>query len=169
MRRLTRRYVRRHEPGGIRPYQIKAGIGAAIAIIALGLIAHFTGRPLLLAPFGASSVLLFGQPRSPLAQPVNVLGGYLVASLSSFVLLGLFPGSLVAAGIAVGLSITIMLMLRISHPPAGAVPLVVMVSPLGVGLLLESVMAGAAMLVILAIAFHHLPPRQTFPLDIDLG
>ena len=166
---LIRRFVRRHEPGGIRAYQIKAGIGACLAIIALGLITHVAGRPLLLAPFGASSVLLFGQPRSPLAQPVNVLGGYVVACGWMILLLGLFPHSLVAAGMAVGLAITTMLVMRLSHPPAGAVPVVGLVGQAGVGSLTVSVLAGSLILVLIALVFHRLPPRQPFPLDIDLG
>ena len=35
---------------------------------------------MLLAPFGATAVLLFGQAESPLAQPANIFGGYLLAA-----------------------------------------------------------------------------------------
>ena len=52
-----------------------------IGIGAVGALAALTHLPLLLAPLGASAVLIFGQPASPLAQPANVFGGYLVATI----------------------------------------------------------------------------------------
>ena len=47
-------------------------VGAVVAMTLVGGLAAWTGLPMLLAPFGATAVLLFGQAESPLAQPVNL-------------------------------------------------------------------------------------------------
>ncbi|RYE52351.1 MAG: hypothetical protein EOP18_10880 [Rhizobiaceae bacterium] len=74
-------YLHRHEPGGHTLAHLKSGVGAIVAITLVGLMAVLTGLPMLIAPFGATAVLLFGQPKSPLAQPANIIGGYVLATL----------------------------------------------------------------------------------------
>jgi CBS-domain-containing membrane protein len=123
-----------------------------------------TGIPLLIAPFGATAVLLFGQPKSPLAQPANVIGGYLLAALVGSLALQFLPGIWWASAIAVGLSIAGMLLLRVTHPPAGAVPLVAFGSHLEGQDLFLVVLAGSALLVVIAVVHHLIPPRHQYPL-----
>lgn len=104
-------------------------VAAFGALICLGLSAllcaqfSFAPRdlPALVAPFGASAVLLFGVPASPLAQPWSILGGNVVSALVGvLVALALGHGPL-AIGAAVGLAILAMSFLRCLHPPGGAV------------------------------------------------
>lgn len=57
-----------------------AGLGASLAIALLGWLDLGWQLTLLMAPFGASCVLLFSLPQSPLARPQNVLGGHLLAA-----------------------------------------------------------------------------------------
>ncbi|MEP9352058.1 HPP family protein [Xanthobacter sp. KR7-65] len=126
----------------------------------VGAAAAFTSLPLLIAPFGASAVLLFGHPASPLAQPANVIGGYGAAVGVGIVVALLFPGAWWAAALGVGLAILAMLLLRVSHPPAGAVPILMTLSPIGVFELAGIVAAGAVALVAVASLYHRLPPRH---------
>lgn len=133
----------------------------------VGGISALTGLPLLLAPFGASAVLLFGQAHSPFSQPANVFGGYLVAAGISVVVLGLLPAAWWAATITVGLVIGAMLLLRVTHPPAGAVPLVAFTSHMGAETLFFVVLGGAACLVAIAVVHHWLPPRVAYPRRIE--
>ncbi|MDX3926680.1 MAG: HPP family protein [Shinella sp.] len=167
MRRHIKHFTRRHEPRGEFLSHLKSGIGAVIALGAVGLLSIETSMPLLIAPFGASAVLLFGQPKSPLAQPANVLGGYLIAALLSLAVMYLFPGDWLAATVAVGVTIAAMLALRVTHPPAGAVPLVASVSQLPPWQLFEVVMIGGLLLVSLAVLHHLVPPRQQYPVQLD--
>ena len=57
-----------------------AGAGASMAIALLGWLDLSWQLTLLMAPFGASCVLLFSLPQSPLARPQNVLGGHLLSA-----------------------------------------------------------------------------------------
>lgn len=165
---FVRTFLHRHEPAGRAGLHLKSGIGAIIALVLVGALSHWTGLPFLLAPFGASVVLLFGQPQSPLSQPANVLGGYLTAVGVSALLLALAPDAWWVAAVAVGASLALMLMLRVTHPPAGAIPLVAFATHLPVTTLLFVVIAGAFCLVGTAFIYHRLPPRVSYPRQIEM-
>lgn len=134
-----------------------------IAIGAIGGLSVATSLPLLIAPLGATVVLLFGQPASPLAQPINIFGGYLLATVLGVAAALIFPGMWWVAAIAVGTAIAGMLMLRITHPPAGAVPLVALASPVQSVSLFLTILVACVGLVGLALVHHRLPPRVSYP------
>src|SRR3546814_11714629 len=78
------------------------------------------GLPWLVAPLGASAVLVFAVPASPLAQPWPVIGGNLLSAA-----VGIFMGQvvgtpLIAAGMSAGAAIALMSLGRCLHPPGGA-------------------------------------------------
>lgn len=131
-----------------------AGIGGGLAIAALALMTHQSGLLLLMAPFGASCVLLFALPQSPLSQPANVIGGHLLSAAIGLTLRALLPDSWWTVGLAVGLAIALMGLLRVTHPPAGADPIVVFVADPGFEFLLTPVLAGSLALVAMATVFH---------------
>jgi CBS-domain-containing membrane protein len=142
---------------------IKSGTGGVLGIAFAGGLATLTGLPFLLAPFGASAVLLFGQPNSPFAQPINTIGGYLISTLVGLGLLLILPSTWWVAALAVGIAIMLMLVLRVTHPPAGAIPIVAATSHLGQGTLVGVVLGGSIALVGLAVLHHRIPPRHDYP------
>ena len=81
-----------------------------------------------MAPFGASCVLLHAVPQSPLAQPRNVIFGHVVSAAIGLCVALYFPVNAFSIAIAVGLAICCMQFLRCVHPPAGANPLVSLVT-----------------------------------------
>lgn len=129
----------------------KAGIGAMIGISLLAFSQPvFTGWDLLIAPFGASAVLLFGVPESPLARPFNVIGGHVVTATIGLIFLnyiGVYPWSL---ALATGLAVTTMMLTNTEHPPAGANPILVMLTQPDWGFVIEPVLIGAVCLVLVA-------------------
>lgn len=76
--------------------------------------------PWIVAPVGASAVLVFAVPASPLAQPWSVLGGNVLSALTGLVVGHLVGVPMLAAGLAVGLAIAVMIYARCLHPPGGA-------------------------------------------------
>ena len=76
---MLRRVLDRKQPVESISKSVKAGIGGAIAIAILILLGSIFDITLLMAPFGATCVLLFSLPASPLSQPINVIGGHLVS------------------------------------------------------------------------------------------
>ena len=103
----------------------RAGLGAALGLALTGLALRVGGVGWLIAPFGASAVLIFAVPNSPLAQPWSVIVGNASAAATALVLLTVMPVSDWAVPLAVGAAIATTLVLRALHPPAGAVALLI--------------------------------------------
>ncbi len=74
-----------------------------------------------IAPMGASSVLLFAVPASPLAQPWNMVVGNIIAGIIGVSCALYIPNLTEAFSIAVALSIFLMMTTDSLHPPSGAV------------------------------------------------
>ena len=105
-----------------------ACVGALLGIGLAGLFSRLAsggdvGLPLLVAPLGASAVLLFAVPASPLAQPWSIIGGNTISAFVGIVVAHLVPDKAIAAGIAVASAIAVMSLLRCLHPPGGAASL----------------------------------------------
>jgi CBS-domain-containing membrane protein len=143
-----------------------SGLGGFIVIYLLALLTADFHTPLLIAPFGASCVLVFALPQSPLAQPRNVIGGHLVSTivgLAAFALLGAQPLSF---GIAVGVAIAAMELTGTLHPPAGADPIVVLLAKASWPFLLSPVLVGAITIVVLGFVYHRAISRRRYPIKM---
>ncbi len=121
--------------------------------------------PLLMAPIGASAVLLFAVPASPLAQPWSIMGGNCLAALVGVTCAMLIDDVALAAALAVSVSIALMLSLRCLHPPSGAVALTAVIggpaiSALGYGFVLWPVAINSLLLLVIAIVFNRLTGKQ---------
>lgn len=84
--------------------------------------------PLVVAPIGASAVLLFVVPASPLAQPWAVIGGNTISAFIGLIVLHTVNVPDIAAGMAVALAILAMSFTRSLHPPGGAAALTVILA-----------------------------------------
>lgn len=117
---------------------VRAVIGAFCGIAATGLVCRLWlggsvgALPLLIAPLGASAVLAFALPASPLAQPWSIVGGNLVSALVGVAAARFVPEVDLAAGLAVGGAIAAMAFARCLHPPGGAVALTAVIGPAAV-------------------------------------
>ncbi|MEB3332550.1 MAG: HPP family protein [Synechococcaceae cyanobacterium] len=139
---------------------LAAWLGGLLAISLLGLISGWAHYPLMVAPFGASTVLLFGHPASPLAQPRNVVLGNTVAALVSTACVIWLGASVWVMGLAVGLTIALGQLLRCLHPPAGAVALLGVLMQARPAFVLMPILSGSLLLVLIAIAYHRLRPAS---------
>lgn len=144
----------------------RVAAGAALGILLTALLGHLfpshaTGSIWLVAPIGASAVLVFGLPASPLAQPWAVVGGNTVSALVGIVCVLAFGSSPWVAALAVGLGIAAMFALRCLHPPGGASALLVVLT--GVhdpSFALMPVLANSLLLVAVGIAFNNATGRR---------
>lgn len=140
-----------------------AGVAGALLGLFLsewiGRMALGQSSPWFIAPMGASAVLLFAVPSSPLAQPWSVVGGNVIAALIGVTCAKLVGHPGLAGALAVALTIAVMFPLRCLHPPAGAVALTCVlggpaVSELGYGFALWPVGIDSLCLLLLALAFN---------------
>ncbi|MEX3844589.1 HPP family protein [Paraburkholderia sp. BR10882] len=108
--------------------RLRSGGGALVGIALTGALAHRLpggdpGIAYLIAPMGASAVLLFGVPASPLAQPWSIIGGNLVSATVGVTAAMWIHDPVPAAAVAIAVAIVAMFTLRCVHPPSGAVAL----------------------------------------------
>lgn len=136
-----------------------AGIAAAVAI---GILAYADVAQkqmiLVMAPFGASAVLVFGVPDSPLAQPKNVILGHLLTAFVGIVFTQYIGVNPMTMAIATGLGITGMLSTNTTHPPAGANPMLIMMAGQGWSFLITPVLVGS--MAIVAVGMVHKKLRK---------
>jgi CBS-domain-containing membrane protein len=159
-----RPYFSRHEPSLHWRIHVKATAGAVLGVMVVGGLAAWTELPLLMAPLGATALLIFAHPRLPGAQPINVFMGYLLGAIFSSLAEMILPGAWWMAALAVGATMLAMLVLRVTHPPAAAIPLVIAASYLEPPILFGVMFAACLVLCVVAIIWHRLPPRQIYPL-----
>lgn len=119
-------------------FELLAVAGALLGIVLVGALSGLLARdalPLIVAPIGASAVLLFAVPASPLAQPWSIIGGNTLSAAVGVVVSILIPNVTIAAGMAVALAIAVMIVTRSLHPPGGAAALTaILVHPSSAGL-----------------------------------
>jgi len=108
--------------------RVRRSAGALLGIAFTGISTHLLfgsagDIPMLVAPMGASAVLLFGASESPLAQPWSIVGGNLVSALVGVACAQWIATPVLSAAVAVALAISAMFLCRCVHPPSGAVAL----------------------------------------------
>jgi len=152
------------------------GVGAGITI---GILAYITFQSIfagtnyglwLAASFGSSVVVVFGYPDNEFAQPKNVLLGHLLCALIGIIFVTLFKITqdrtifFLTIGLAVGLSVMLMMALKITHPPAGGNTIVVMLTQDSFQFLIFPIMAGAITIIVGAVVYNRFILKKNYPL-----
>lgn len=159
-----------HQPSTPRREVVRAALGVALGLGVTALLSTASASaawsaPLLVAPMGASAVLLFAVPASPLAQPHAFLGGNLLAALIGVTAAKLLPFPIAAAPLAVAITVAAMALCRCIHPPSGAVALVAVlggphVLASGYMFVVSPVMLNSLMLFLAALAWNNFTGRS---------
>ena len=143
-----------------------AGVGVLGALVQLHL-GSMEGL-MLIPSFGASSLMVFGAPLSPFAQPRNVVGGHILSALCGVFAYNMFGAGWPAAALAVALAGALMHLTSTLHPPGGATALLAVIGdpriihqgysyafmPVGVGMMI---------IVVLAVILNNLVLHRQYP------
>ncbi len=152
--------------------KLLSGFLALIAMLTVLSLSHLyfglEHTPFLLASMGATSVLLFAAPYSPVSQPWAILGGHAISALIGVLCFQAFDQLIFAASFAVGISILFMYLFNCLHPPGGATALgFVIAGPeihaLGYEYLFSPVMSNIIVLFVLGLALNNLVPGRRYP------
>jgi CBS-domain-containing membrane protein len=151
------------------------GVGAGVTI---AILAYITFQSILsgtnyglwlAASFGSSVVVVFGYPDNEFAQPKNVLFGHLLCTLVGIIFVMLFKISqdrsifFLAIGIAVGISVMLMMAFKITHPPAGGNTIVVLTQD-SFQFLIFPIMVGAVTIIIGGVIYNRFILKKKYPL-----
>ena len=159
------------KPGSVDRFErMRACTGALFGIVLTGAVSTFIlgstpGTVWLIAPMGASAVLLFAVPASPLAQPWSIIGGNLTAALIGVTCARLIGEPIVAAALAGALVIGAMFAFRCLHPPSGAIALTAVlggpaVHAMGYGFVLLPVGLNSVLLLLAALFYNNATGRR---------
>lgn len=152
--------------------RIRSCAGALTGILLTGLVTRWllgpsASIPLLIAPMGASAVLLFALPASPLAQPWSIVGGNLVSGAVGVTCALMIADPVPAAAVAIAGAIGAMFACRCIHPPSGAVALTAvlggpLIHGLGYRFLIAPIAINSLLLLLVALLFNNLT-RHRYP------
>ena len=136
-------------------------IAGLFSIITIGILTLLTYKTefgiFLIASFGSSMVLLYGYPESPFAQPKNVFFGHLVTATVGIFFLYLIPLPLfIIIPLAVGFGVGLMILLNVTHPPAGGNPIIVIMGSVSLDYLLSPIISGSIIILVFAIIINKL-------------
>lgn len=156
--------------------RLLCGLGALIGLALSSFISWLALGGLnawYIAPMGASSVLLFAVPASPLAQPWNMVVGNTLAGVIGVSCALLIPNLTGAFSIAVALAIILMMSTDSLHPPSGAVAITAVlggkaVHDLGYMFVLYPVLLNSMLLMFAAVIFNRLLGKQ-YPQQAQLN
>lgn len=155
-----------------RTERLRAVLGALLGILCTALLSLWlapTSPVWLVAPIGASAVLVFTAPASPLAQPWSVVAGNTLSAVVGLCCAAWLPGPVLAGSLAVALAITAMMACRCLHPPGGAVALlVVLMHEHHWSFALFPVLTNSVLLVLMAMLYNNLS-RHPYPHSTSAG
>lgn len=149
--------VRRAEGGFL------VGGGSFLVIYALAAATRHLQLALIMASLGASCVLVFTLPQSPLAQPMNVIAGHVLSAAAGVLALTLFGQTPLAFGFGVGLAIFAMAVTGTLHPPGAGNPVLVIGGGYGLWYLVTPAASGAVAVVLAGLAYHRLISGHVYP------
>ena len=144
---------------------ILAGIFSSITIGILTLLTYKTSYGVfLIASFGSSMVLLFGYPESPFAQPKNIFFGHLLTSLVGILVLYFFPFPLyIIIPLAVGIGVSLMIILNVTHPPAGGNPIIVIIGSVSFEYLISPIILGSIIVLAFGVVLNRFVLKKKYP------
>ena len=145
---------------------IIAGLFSTVTIGVLTLLTYKTQLGMfLIASFGSSMVLLYGYPESPFAQPKNIFFGHLATSLAGIFVLYFIPLPLyINLPIAVGAGVALMIMLNITHPPAGGNPIIVIMGSVSLDYIINPIISGTIIVLIFGVILNRFILKKKYPL-----
>ena len=151
-----------------KPLFQKALIAGFFSTVTIGVLTILTYKsPLgyfIAASFGSSMVLLYGYPESPFAQPKNVFFGHLVTAFIGLIVLHFIPLPIyLTIPLAVGLGVGLMILLNITHPPAGGNPIIVIIGGVSYEYLLSPVITGSLIIIVFAIIINRFILKKPYP------
>lgn len=180
VRQFTRLILHAAGPALPRPHlrdTLRAAAGVVLGLAFVDLVlwcltlltgapdAGFLTHPLLIAPLGASAVLIFATPASPLAQPWSVVVGNGLAAACAVAILHAGLAPLPALALAAFLAVAGMTLARALHPPGGAVAVATVLAASaehmpGLYYVVVTVVLGSAVLVVFGVLYHRAMARS---------
>ena len=141
------------------------------SIITIGTLTFLTYKTqfgmFLIASFGSTMVLLFGYPESPFAQPKNIFFGHLLTASVGVIFVNLIPLPIyLSIPLAVGIGVGLMILLNVTHPPAGGNPIIVLMGSASFNYLLNPIIFGSIILILFGVILNRFIAKKKISFSI---
>ena len=138
-------------------------IGVFIAIALDTFLSGITQTALLLGSFGATCLSIFAYPDVPASQPRNIFFGHLITVTVSMTFMHFFGYEWYSVAFATSLSIGIMMLLNVVHPPAASNPLIVFLFKPSWWFILFPTATGVVLLISFALFYMNVVRHEKYP------
>ena len=147
---------------------IQSTLAGIFSIITIGVLTFLTYKTsygiFLIASFGSTMVLLYGYPESPFAQPKNIILGHFLTALIGIIFLNFVPLPIfLNIPVAVGFGVMFMILLKVTHPPAGGNPIIVIIGSVSFDYLLTPVLIGSIIVVMFGVIINKFLFKKEYP------
>ena len=151
-----------------KPLLQKALIAGFFSALTIGVLTVLTYKSTLgyfiAASFGSSMVLLFGFPESPFAQPKNVFFGHLITALVGLFFLNFVPLPIyITIPLAVGFGVSLMIFFKVTHPPAGGNPIIVIIGSVSFEYLISPIILGSIIVLVFGVVINRFVLKKKYP------
>ena len=147
---------------------IQSTLAGFFSLITIGVLTVLTYKTsygiFLIASFGSTMVLLYGYPESPFAQPKNIILGHFLTALIGIVFLNFVPLPIfLNIPIAVGFGVMFMILFKVTHPPAGGNPIIIIIGSVSFDYLLTPVLIGSIIVVMFGVIINKFLFKKEYP------
>ena len=151
-----------------KDHLIKSILAGLFSTITIGALTYLTYKTLfglfLIASFGSSMVLLFGYPESPFAQPKNIFFGHFLTAFIGVIVLKFIPLPIyITIPIATGLGVCFMILLNVTHPPAGGNPIIVIIGGVSFEYLISPIILGSIIVLVFGVVLNRFVLKKKYP------
>ena len=146
----------------------KSALAGIFSIITIGILTVLTYKTtygiFLIASFGSTMVLLYGYPESPFAQPKNIILGHFLTSLIGVIFLNFINLPIfLNIPLAVGFGVVAMILFKVTHPPAGGNPIIVIIGSVSFDYLFTPVFIGSIIVVLFGVIINKFLLKKEYP------
>ena len=146
----------------------KSLIAAVFSTFTIGVLSLLTYKTpyglFLIASFGSTMVLLYGYPESPFAKPKNIFSGHLLTAFVGVFFVNYVPLPIyVIIPLAVGAGVGLMIILNVTHPPAGGNPIIVIMGSVSFEYLISPVISGSIIVIIFGVILNKFIAKRKYP------
>ena len=146
---------------------LQSSLAGIFSIITIGILTILTYKTsygvFLIASFGSTMVLLYGYPESPFAQPKNIILGHFLTALVGIIFLNHVPLPVfVNIPLAVGFGVMFMILFKVTHPPAGGNPIIVIIGSVSYDYLINPIILGALIVILFGVVLNRFVLRKKY-------
>jgi len=140
------------------------GISAGFVVALLALLTFEASFGVwLVFSFGSSALILFVFHDSEFAQPKNIFFGHLISIIIGIFINKLIGISFISLGLSVGVCVSVMMYLKIVHPPAAANPLIALFADVSYDFIIFPIITGSIMLIFLSFLINRFVLGRKYP------